>query len=248
MYTRFVQLHKDKQGSTIMYVMAVMLLLLAVGVSVLTAAAANVTFTSRQRDYNQAIILADSIHRTILTQLQNGTDGNLSDQLVTSLFQAKVSSPPKMTLLPTDSVATSVNYTGTLDDITLNLSLSRTDGGTNIPITNDRFKILPISIVFSEQQVQIHESLPAIGNMAREPASALVTAQISIEVTIQVKAKKGFNYVTTKASYNLTEAELNDKNTSSGNEFSEQNRVMAINPEKKGTWELVRYETTESTP
>ena len=70
---------KSKSGSSIVYVLAVMLMLIIIGTSVLTAAVANVGFSGRQRDHTRGVMLGDAIHRNIMYVLQKDPDGESSD-------------------------------------------------------------------------------------------------------------------------------------------------------------------------
>ena len=68
---RLIRILKNKTGASLVFVVGVMLLLLAVGVSALTAASSNAGFAQRQRQFNQVRILADSVHQNILFSLQS---------------------------------------------------------------------------------------------------------------------------------------------------------------------------------
>ena len=218
MKNRIQNILSHKKGSTIMYVLAVMLLLLAVGVSVLTAAAANVGFTGRQRDHTQATILADSIHQTIMYELQSNT-GKLSDQLVLSLYEAYI--------YPSTQDPPSSDY-GKLSDIELNVS--------GLEELNSKYTILPIKLSFPEQNVIIHDAIPEMpGLIDGEPASGLISCTMIVEVTVSITSRLGVSQLNTAGYYRLIKAEL------TGDSVTD----MSIN--QNGIWELERYEVKEFT-
>ncbi|MCL2865995.1 MAG: hypothetical protein FWE25_10695 [Lachnospiraceae bacterium] len=152
---------KGKSGSTIIYVLAVMLLLLAVGASVLTAAFANMGFNRRQRDHAYAVILADSVQKNMMYALGQGSgeEEPLSVQLVKALYQAH---------------DVENGGTGGLADIAIDPVV--------VPLTKDsNLKVERITLHFPEQQVYIWEAdeMMGLNKTAEVSASLVITTVIS---------------------------------------------------------------------
>ena len=94
---RAMQLLKDRTGASLMFILAITLLLLAIGASALAAAGANAAAGENQRAYNQLNMAADSVQKTIMYSLQtSGKDekaflneplATLGGQLIRALYK-----------------------------------------------------------------------------------------------------------------------------------------------------------------
>jgi len=82
---------KNESGVSILFVLGIMMMLLAVGASVMAAAFGNVGIGIRQERHNRAMLLTDSIHRNIMYSLQmEGYDefrNYLSGQIAWYIFE-----------------------------------------------------------------------------------------------------------------------------------------------------------------
>ncbi|MCL2068962.1 MAG: hypothetical protein FWH00_03595 [Oscillospiraceae bacterium] len=77
---------KDRSGMSMLFVLGIMALLLAVGVSVIAAAGANTGLAVRQENYNRAMLLDNSVHRGILHSLNNTP---LSQDIIMDLYNKR---------------------------------------------------------------------------------------------------------------------------------------------------------------
>ena len=81
---------KNESGVSILFVLGIMMMLLAVGASVMAAAFGNVGIGIRQERHNRAMLLTDSIHRNIMHSLQMDNavfEDYLSGQLAWYIFE-----------------------------------------------------------------------------------------------------------------------------------------------------------------
>ena len=80
---------KNESGVSILFVLGIMMMLLAVGASVMAAAFGNVGIGIRQERHNRAMLLTDSIHRNIMYSLVDDADfdNSLSGQLAMYIIE-----------------------------------------------------------------------------------------------------------------------------------------------------------------
>jgi len=83
---------KNESGVSILFVLGIMMMLLAVGASVMAAAFGNVGIGIRQERHNRAMLLTDSIHRNIMHSLLEYDDDDdfmdyLSGQIAWYIFE-----------------------------------------------------------------------------------------------------------------------------------------------------------------
>jgi hypothetical protein len=90
--SKAVLILRDKSGVSLLIVLAVMLLIMAIGVSVLVAAGASMGFVRSQQEYNRVRLLEESVHRSIMYELQRPTagvsQGTLDTRLATRIAEA----------------------------------------------------------------------------------------------------------------------------------------------------------------
>ena len=234
MMKRCIRAVNNEAGSSLMYVLAAMLLLLIIGVSILTAASANVGFNTRQRNHARGILLADSVQRNILYGLQQNKEAeeSLANQLLYTLFAA------------------SEDF-GQVSEILLEMYLS---GELELA---EGIYVESIMLSFPEQQVQIQESIPAIlmepqpgatevemmEDIPREPKTATVDAHMMVTVRINIKG----NQMISRAYYEYSGGMLSDDpegkfvNYIEGEPDGPGEMVIT----EVGEWRMIRHEKVE---
>jgi hypothetical protein len=81
---------RDKSGMAMMFVLGIMLMLMAIGASAITAASANTGFWLKQRDHSRVMILDKAVHENIMHSLQHDPSDKdlLSYKLVMDIYRA----------------------------------------------------------------------------------------------------------------------------------------------------------------
>jgi hypothetical protein len=227
---------KSKSGVSLMFVMGTMMLLLAIGASVMAAASANVGANVRQNQYNRATLLGNSIHRNIMYSLQADWDGNgnfensLAYQLANAFYEAG-------------------RETDALDDglvIELNLALDDVPVGGKYSVT---LEIQPheFDITFAGPVGYIPETST---NRIPRTASihAIVTVTVVVEVETGLVVRDDDRVITTRATYNFTglmsDEELSDMETEQDSTIFDDEDLVLV--EAGFGWELINLEITES--
>lgn len=244
---KLVRILKDKTGASFMFVLGIMLLLMAIGVSVLVAASANVGFSLKQKEHSQIMILDESVHKNIMYSLQHDVadDNFLSSQLVMTIYKAN--DPDLTSYLPAG-----------LTEMPLEVSIA--DGAD---LSSGNIKVEKITLSFPEQNVIIMPPIPAIytpaeyddeGNLItdrqldqeREPKTATVSATMIVTVAINANGK----ITTTRGIYEYTGGKLADDPDAGGatHEDDESDAIfeMAFTSDGYGKWRLIKYENVDS--
>jgi hypothetical protein len=231
---------KNENGSSIMYVLAVMLLLLIIGVSVLTASSANAGYSAKQRDHTRGVILAESVQRNVMYSLQvnSNEEDSFSNQLLMALYSAHDTEAEGFELSPNG-----------LGEIILKMEFSE---GLKLP---ENIQVESVVLSFPDQDVMILEALDAIvmggiggddlglENIERVPRTAHVSANMAVTVTINVKGSQ----MVSRALYEFTGGELSDDPEGEYSLFTEEGlpgplEMTIIDP---GEWRLIRHEKVE---
>lgn len=200
----------DNRGISLVFVLGVMMFLMAIGVSVVAAASANVGFMNEQREHGQVILLDESIHKNIMYSLQHEPNNEdlLAAQLLWALFRAK------------DEGSGSVN------SITLEVTLDNGEDLESGPIS-----VEPLTFSFTTESVVITDFVPAVyvdvyedkfdddgvwthqefvdrvfDGKNRIPKSATVNAAMTVIVEINANSKN----TTSRATYEFTGGRLSD--------------------------------------
>jgi len=217
---------KNKSGASLMFVLGIMLLLLAISASVLTAASANIGSNVRQNKYNTAIVLTESIHGSIKHSLEmtpfstDYLDEEFENSLAYQIVQLIYSNTNSE--VPIETVKLDVDIPGvdmsTVESIAL-----------EIPFQDVRFAG-PVDAV--------PETIPPT---ARIPKTATINAQMIINVIVEIESaslREAPRLITTVATYEFRGGLLSDEDTNS--EIGEMKFVDF------GKWELMSYEIIES--
>jgi len=215
---------KDKSGASLMFVLGIMLLLLAIGGSVLVAASTNVGANVRQEKYNAAVILTDSIHRSIKYSLEE---------------------VPESTDYPDSNFESSLAYQiarGIYD------SFESPQGSIELNadiLEIDMSNIKGITLEFSYQDIRFAGPVDAVPETdpptPRIPRTATINAQMDVRVVVEVESaslRDAPRYITSIASYELRDCVLSDTNVNGD--------VGEMEFSNFGKWVLMSYEIIES--
>lgn len=227
MFKKIIEKLRDRTGSSMLLVLAVMLLLLSVGGSALAAGSTAIGQVTAQRDYKQLELYTYSINDSLLSALQKEDRASLGAELAMQFYQnadnsATAPLPTKLTL----------DITGH----TLPSNLVR-------EITLYCFPDVRISPAVPEIKIP---NLDAAGNItgyeeiARQPRTALVDATLQVVTSLQL----GERTITTAATYRLSDAALVDTGTESSMEFAPV--VGTAGKYHLGRWEMIKYEMLAS--
>jgi len=243
---KVIKILTDKSGASLIFVLGIMLMLMAIGTSVLTAAGANVGFSLKQREHSQIMILDDSVHKNIMYSLQGGntTDEDyetdfLSPQLVMAVYKAN---DPDLTMSPLG-----------LADMQLVIEL-----GNEGILESGNIKVDSITLSFPEQNVVITPPAAAIYTSVyndadditgktlsspREPKTATVNAAMVVTVEINAKGK----ITTSRAIYEYTGGMLTDDPEGEfSNEENGDAQEMGFADGGYGEWRLIKHENIDS--
>ena len=234
---------RNTSGVSLMFVLGIMLMLLALGASVMAAASTNVGAYVRQNEYNRIRVLSDSIHRSLMFALLEEPDEedhmkSLSCQIAMLIYDEFIESG--------DS---------DIADIDLEIDIA-TPGNIKHSIT--------LSFIFRdvdwEGSTPFSPKIPAdelnntqeVPEELRIPAKATITARVAITVVVEtdrIVSGSGIREVTTRAVYNyegaLTDDPL-DEYSDVPEEDIDKPLDMLFAPGEYGTWSLVSYDIVES--
>ena len=229
------QIMKCNTGASLVFVLGIMLLLMAIGASVMTAASAGIGTNVRQNQYNEAVLLNDSVHRNILHSLQTVADpddlsafeNSLASQLVKMIYENDV--------LP--------------EEIELDLIIDDTVIGTGT-----QHKITLSFLFYEARQAGPSDFIPEIP-IDRIAKTISINARMIVTVTTEINSgvslRNENRVITTKATYQYSDGVLTDD---PGGEFAQvpadevpADLPMVFKPEDGyGTWSLLNYEIIET--
>jgi hypothetical protein len=225
---KITEILKSESGASLLFTLAVTMLLIALGTSALVAASTSSGYLLRQREHSQVRLLQDSVHESIMRNLEapdsgefpillNG-DGNLGVLLVKEIYEiyeAEISDPSDLdSLFSGDGVLTVIlpgadlynenddsDHLVFLNEVRLSLSVDKSDVWGNDPIPAD-----PIDIEFTW----------------------IMFAELTVTVILETRSGR---LLTSTAVYNCTNALL------VSNGFG----VMELQEDYSG-WELIRFD------
>jgi len=236
---KIIEILRDRSGVSLMFVLAVMLLLMAITTSVLVAASANSGFLIQQTDHNRVVLLDGSVHKNIMFSFQHDpeNENTLSYQLVMAIYQGyEGGSPPAV--LPID------------------IKIGDDEGF----LKSGRIYIKSVTVSFLRQEVAITSyARPAIYvyeydedggtvsktlDRAREPQVAAVSAAVAVTVEIGAPGRA----VTSRAVYEYTGGVLWDENDPNIDKAAEETGPgkMDFKSGSCGEWRMVSHENTDS--
>jgi len=247
---------KSKSGVSLIFVLGIMLMLFAmggavisgtnaridIGSSVMGAATANFGSNIRQEQYNKAVVLGESIHRSLKQSLLNDNADSLGRKLPRAIFDI-------YEFYPTDAI--------TGDDARIAAFRS----GFPLTLVGDPKVVaalagatyqITVSFPFPNVNPSLayHAPIPAMPELdiIRIPARATLNAKIVVEVEVSLQGGADSRSVSTFATYEYRGGELSDYNGGANNNVTDPDFIGALEFEAGGfgTWELVSYEIIES--
>jgi hypothetical protein len=148
----------NNSGESLIYVMAVMFFLIVISISVTAAAMTTARYVGAHREYNQIMVLSDSIHRNIMFSLQDDpTDiGRLAWSLTDALYEAN-----SCDILCNNPCLLTHRFT---NPITLDIVIPTVD----LDDYNVDFEVM-LSFPVESQHVFSHNAVPALFEMNQIP-------------------------------------------------------------------------------
>jgi len=215
---QILKIIQNKSGASILFVLAVMLLLMTIGVSVLTAASTNLGSGMNKKTGNQLNLYADNMQKSIMYSLQTGSSDEGRD--ITSstdgpeTLGGQILGAAAVAAVPGDPIE--MKFKPTLSD---GLELS------NIAVT---VKVTPTVMTTPEVDEQ-PEVKDAEGNIisppvAGQPKTTVISGSAVVTVTVTLREKS----VITVAVYDFSEGLIK------GNFI-----------DNAGKWRLISHEKTD---
>ena len=235
----------SRSGASLLFVIGIMLILLAIGGSVMAAASSNYGSNLRQNQYNAAVVLNDSIQRNIRHSLQKNPETlpvpvpeftqSLASNIPLAMYQAHIANNP-LTVF--------------------DLELRDVDG---LVLTGpDRNYRVTLKFPF-HPEVNITPPAAPMPEMAnppgdpddpfsfRTPAMARLSARMIVEVSVYFSTGTNPRVLTTQAVYDYRNGVLTD-DFFLGNPDSMSFSQEVLNPNDtaaSGEWTMVSYEIFE---
>jgi hypothetical protein len=227
-------------GASMIFVLGVMMFLMAIGVSTLSAAFANAGYVMRQSDFARVRLLHESIHENIMFSLQfNPEDESLLGyQIVMAILASN-----------DEDDLDAYNVSG-LSDIELDVTID----GTAIANFGGNITVQSVTLKFPDQFVNIYPAIPEIPqfppnppgvtlpddeiitkHVPREPKTATVNASMVVEVVISSGA--GNREITSIAVYEYTGGRFIEESEATHKMIFDED-----DPDGFGVWEMVRHE------
>ena len=232
---RIFEICGSKSGASLMFVMGIMLLLLAVGGSLLAAASANHGSNIRQNQYNAAVVLNDSIQRNIRYSLQipatnlAAFEASLASNLAKAIYEANA-----------DGEALTM----------FELNLSGVNGLE--PGDDGNYRV---TLLFSAQSVHITPARDAMPEFPppdplgyRAPRTAIISARMIVEVIVDAGTANDARVITTRAVYEYNGVLSDDGTDETPSDNMSFNKINPLNPNDTadpGRWVMVSYEISE---
>jgi len=232
-----------------------------VGSSVMGAASANFGSNIRQRQYNEAVLLSESIHKTIKYSLEESNESNsLTNQLLKLIFidseiiqQRRDSAAEDGTIV--DDIVFDMAIAGLADSIgsrfTVNLRFPQSVGNPEI-LSQGPIPAMP-ELGSSTTDDEDEDGNPiTIETLThpRIPRTITISAVIVFEVEVFLQGTSGRS-ITTLATYNFTGGQYSDDPDGLYSAVDDPNFIGEIDPDKpvdSGTWKMISFEIIESHP
>jgi len=221
---------KCKSGASIIFILGIMMFLMAIGVSTMAAAFANIGYVTRQRDYSIVRILDESIHNNIMFSLQEDikNENLLGWQLVRELFDVYDDEDREL-LTEIDDIVIIIN------GIDVNNNDAFNPGG--------RYKV-DVSFEFPFQNQIFIESGPieAVEDLfERIPRTVDLSFEMLVIVEITVRDNRT---IASRAVYEFTGGKFIENETDSEESPGSENSMIFL-PDDFTEWSLIRYEVID---
>ena len=256
---------KSKSGVSLIFVLGIMMMLFAIGgavisgasssidigSSVMGAASANFGSNIRQRQYNEAVLLSESIHRTIRQSMYKTNEGSdFNTSLAYNLPLAIYESREAIEEMRADAI-TDIKA---LEGIVMELTIDFPGIADRINVNYSINLIFPLAVsnpsIITEGPRGAIVDIPTIGNpilvRPRVPITVTINAEIVIEVVVPLQGS-GDRTLATQATYELRGAVWSDSGNIADDEIKPE-IIGTLDYIEFGTWKLVSYEMIESHP
>jgi hypothetical protein len=233
----------NKSGVSLIFVLGVMMLLMAIGTSVLTAASANVGANIRQDNYNRALVLSDSVHRNIMHSLlepdQNDElvfENSLAYKLIRAIHLDKENEIPNTFDLEIDIPGVDMDA---LESVSIGFILKH------------KTPIGPFGAIFNDLYNSDGDIIGEYLHTKRTPLTVRIDVVMVVTVMVEVEGSGsafGNRVIITRATYSYNGGTFSDEGLV--NDF-EINPIVVGNLEDMklvipGEWSLLYYETNQS--
>jgi len=244
---------KSKSGVSLIFVLGIMLMLFAIGGAVISGTNANVNIGSsvtgaatanfasniRQNQYNRAVLLGDSIHRTIRQSLLDSSSAtSLARKLPEELYNKRQ--------LIFDNRTPDFDADEKVEEIVFDFKI--TTGPAAVTDANYTIKIIfPMSL--NNPSIEFNGPMAAMpelgeGFTTRTPRTAAINAKIVVEVEVFLQGTDG-RKVTTLAAYDYRGGVFSDASSDrKPDDITFDDSLLVFT--EFGVWEMVSYEITES--
>ena len=154
---------RNKSGSSIVYVLAVMLMLVIIGTSVLTAAVANAGFDRKQRDHIRGVMLADGLSTNIMYSLQTLGESQGEERLSTIIPVAVLLAHQEESIGGLLSHQITEGQTATIDELTsLILTVNFENDNSTFDLADGHVQIGEIIAHFPSHEVTWYDAISGI--------------------------------------------------------------------------------------
>jgi len=189
---KFLKIIKSKSGASLMFVLGLMMLLLAIGVSVLTAASANYIMPLRQREHSRLLILEESVHKNIMHSLQTPGANNLSQAIAYELLNGDRG----------NEISLDIDFIGVdLPEVMENteITIEILDVAVN---TTEAYNIVVGYVEVDVEEENEDGELVWVKKLEpiydRIPKTDIVNGDIAVTVTVEINGKRSTSTVTYK--------------------------------------------------
>jgi len=242
---------KSKSGASLIFVLGIMLMLFAIGgavisgttasvdigSSVMGAASTNFASNVRQSQYNRAVLLSESIHRTIRQSIKTpSTNSNFNNSLANHIPDAIFKSMSTMEA----QRAAAVTASSVVQDFIMNIDITGLSTTVDASSFNVRI-IFPVSV----NNPSFAPDGPRVDAGIRDPYTITINTEIVVEVEVFLDALQT-RAITTQATYQLSEGVFSDIDSTDINPADPASIGTTIKYDKPGKWELVSYEIIET--
>jgi hypothetical protein len=181
---RCTKAFQDKSGVSLMFVLAIMLLLMAIGISVVTAAGQNFGASLAQRDRNQLDLYVSSMERTLRAVLVESAVGETMSGSTVDSMTGRILREAYQNVYPSTTGSYNVNMT---------LSSESPDGDAeyDIVITGTIYVTITLPVETWEyitDDPDDPDAEPVLVLVSRTPLSATASGTINVMLTTRYEA------------------------------------------------------------
>lgn len=214
---RVLKIIAGNSGASLMFVLAIMLLLMAVGTSVLVSASSNMNAGINKQLENRLNIYADSMHRAILSSLKSASDetryiggggigdypATLSGQILGALYSGASGSATEEDIPVSLTINCSPSfYDGRIPSVTSTVEI----------VVNALVRITPYEAGQLPEDIKDEAGtvLYTIPEILEQPQSAVINGSATVTITATLPAGLAEKSVISVVTYNFTSGFLKE--------------------------------------